>query len=458
MTLHVSTLRFGHADWLQLCAPTLDAWCARHGYPLKVYGNDYPHYPSVKFCTKDMLEDFLASDATHLLYVDADVFVQPDAPEIPLTPGFHAAIDEPFPRWSVAWREWCQKKLGLTVPETFRHRNAGVWLTDRPSAELFLKHFQPPFVAGTQEQNFFNAAIYKATLDGLDLIDLDPVWNQWKAFRRDTVEPGQFLHLLGRNKMEDYDVFVNAGHAPRRIEPLRLPDAAPKHKRAIVYPWKADSSKWEELRFSLRSVEKYLEDDAPIFIYGTRRPSWLLFKPGRITFIDCWGYDEAVQLGTQVADEVMWMNDDIAFLKPTRWEDVEPLHLGPITDEFVERFRADTNPWRKGFVRAVTDLKFFGCEDLKNYSTHSPYIYEAQKVREVLLRFGVWPKIPLETIYYNFHGIEGRPITRDDRTTEAPFGDARFLNYRDATLTPPLKDAIVAAFPDFAPWELKVRF
>ncbi len=458
MMLQVATLKFGHADWIQHCAPTLEAWCARHGYPLKVYGNDYPHYPSVKFCTKDMLEDFLAGDAEHLLYCDSDVFVQPDAPEFPISEGFHLAIDEPFPKWTPAWREWCRATLGLKVPESFRHRNAGVWLIDRPSAEVFLKHFQPPFYAGTQEQNFFNAAIYKSLADGLKLVDLDPKWNQWKAFRKDIVAPGHFLHLLGKSKLEDYDVFVNAGYAPRRLEPLRLPKDPPKLKRAIVYPWNADAAKWQELRYSLRSVVKFLEDDAPIFIYGTRRPPWLLFDSKRVTYIDCWSYQEAVQQGTQVADEVLWMNDDICFLKPTRWEDIEPSHLGPIKDELLETFKKEPNSWRAGFLRAVTDLKFYGCTDLKNYSTHVPYLYQRQKVEEVLTRFGVWSKIPLETIYYNFHSIEGRPIERADRTTEAPFGDARTLNYRDVTLTPDLKNAIAELFPDRAPWELKVPF
>jgi hypothetical protein len=456
MNLRVYTLRFGKADWLDLCVPTLEKWCARHDYPLKVYGND-PQYPSPKFCEKDMLEDFLASDAEFLLYVDADVFVQPDAPEFPLTPGFHVAIDEPFPNWTVSWRKWCWEKMGLRVPDTFRHRNAGVWMADRASAELFLKHFQPPFITGTQEQNFFNAALFKATQDGMDLVDLDPAWNQWKPFRRNDVSPGHFIHLLGKNKLADYDVFVAAGLAPRRLEPFTLPATAPKLKRAVVYPWHADAAKWHELRLSLRSVEKFLEDDAPIFIYGTRRPSWLLFKPSRITFIDCWSYQDAVLQGTQVADEVMWMNDDICFLKPTRWEDVTPLHLGPITDEFVERFNTDPNPWRKGFVRAVTDLKFYGCEELFNYSTHTPYVYERQKVAEVLERFGIWPKIPLETLYHNFHASDGTCIT-DEKAVHPPFGDARFLNYRDEVLTPALKTTILELLPDFAPWELKAGF
>jgi hypothetical protein len=235
-----------------------------------------------------MLEEFLASDAEYFLYVDADVFVHPDAPAFPLTPGFHAAIDEPFPGWTPAWRKWCWEKLGLRVAESFRHRNAGVWLADRASARKFLEHFQPPFHAGTQEQNFFNAALFKAVGEGLNLVDLEPVWNQWKTFRSSEVAPGHFIHLLGQSKLEDYDLFVNARYAPRRLEQVDLPKEAPKLRRAIVYPWHADAAKWHELRMSLRSVERFLEDDAPIFIFGTRRPSWLLFKPSRITFIDCW--------------------------------------------------------------------------------------------------------------------------------------------------------------------------
>jgi hypothetical protein len=161
--------------------------------------------------------------------------------------------------------------------------------------------------------------------------------------------------------------------------------------------------------------------------------------------------------GTQIADEVMWMNDDICFLKPTRWEEVTPLHLGPISEGFIERFKADPNPWRKGFVRAVTDLQFYGCTELFNYSTHTPYIYQRQKVAEVLTRFGIWPKIPLETIYHNFHTSGGAQIV-DEKVCEPPFGNARFLNYRDEVLSPALKSALLELLPDFCPWELKIGF
>ena len=37
MKLEVHTLRYGSPDWLLECAPTLDDWTTRHGYPLRIW-------------------------------------------------------------------------------------------------------------------------------------------------------------------------------------------------------------------------------------------------------------------------------------------------------------------------------------------------------------------------------------------------------------------------------------
>jgi hypothetical protein len=148
------------------------------------------------------------------------------------------------------------------------------------------------------------------------------------------------------------------------------------------------------------------------------------------------------------------MNDDIALLQPTGWEDLRrPFTYGPFPPELLEDFRKRPNPWRVGVLKAVEKL---GPEAL-NFSTHLPYLFERDKVRQIFEEFGVQHKMPLETLYYNRFGVAPK-VVNGERTMEPEFGDARFLNYTDAKLGPELKAAVAAKFPEFAPWELRMPF
>lgn len=245
--------------------------------------------------------------------------------------------------------------------------------------------------------------------------------------------------------------------APHPIEPfIELPP--PTIKRAIVYPYKLDAAKWQELRYSLRSVEKFFEDkECPIHIFGTRKPGWLISHP-RVKFFDAWTYADALTRGCQSADEVVWMNDDIVLLKPTTWEDIKtPRYTAEVHDEFISQMNSQGNPWQAGVLRVLSDLKRDGYSGLKIYSTHTPYFYEREKALEIFRKFGVFEKFPLELAYFNVFA-ESPDKLGGLRTHAVPFNGAQFLNYNNDRLTQPVKDALKEIFPDFAAWELRVPF
>lgn len=231
-------------------------------------------------------------------------------------------------------------------------------------------------------------------------------------------------------------------------EPFVKP-TQPRIKRAIVYPWKAMKAQWHELRYSLRSIEAHFEDkDCPIIILGTERPNWLSYK-GRAQFHDCWTYADAIVRGTQWADEILWMNDDILMLKPCGWDDFRPArHIGRISrDEGIGLLSAG-NSWRRGLGRSVVSLYDNGAEDVWNYSAHIPYIYCADAAMEVFTTYGVWEKIPMETLYMNHFRMTGEPIG-GFKVRDIPFGDATVLNYTDGTLqSQAFRHAIEALLPD----------
>ena len=233
-----------------------------------------------------------------------------------------------------------------------------------------------------------------------------------------------------------------------------------EHERAVVIPWHADQDKWQSLRYCLRSIHRNFTDrTCPIVVLGTRRPPWLLHGHPRVRFTEAWSYQDALLRGVQLADEVLWMNDDILLLQPTGWEDCRrPLHFGPVTQEFLADFEARPNPWRDGFRKMVSRVRETGVAEVLNYSTHAPYRFEREKAIATIQRFGVHHKAPFEGYYFNTHAGAAAKQMDGERASELPFGDARFLNHTDARLSGKLKDAIKTMFPDFAPWELKAKF
>lgn len=246
---------------------------------------------------------------------------------------------------------------------------------------------------------------------------------------------------------------------PRQPDPTRLPPPErfqeppkPTIPRAIVYPWKAIKAQWHELKYSIRSIEEHFADkECPIYILGTEEPNWLSKKHGRAKYLDCWTYQDAIVRGTQLAEEVLWMNDDIVLLKDCGWDDFRPArHLGKAdAAKATGLLTTGDNSWRRGLGRAMLALIEHGIDEPWNFSTHIPYIYGAERALEIFRTYGVWAKIQMETLYMNHHRIE--PVVPVDgfKVRQLPFGDATVLNYNDGILeNAEFRAAIEAMFPE----------
>jgi len=257
-----------------------------------------------------------------------------------------------------------------------------------------------------------------------------------------------------RGKLHDCGMKIET--IPVRDEEIMPP---PDDPRAIVYPYNADQEQWHELRFSMRSIDKFFEDKkCPIYIIGTRRPPWLLYSKSRVQFISEWSYRNALVKGVQLADKILWMNDDIMLLKPTTWADVErTLYVKEVGPDFLENAPVQNNSWRAAALHVLRLIAADGIFDQLVYSTHTPYVYEREKALEVLKKFAPFSKFPFELAYFHYHAKDPTRIT-GLRTHGIPFGDFQFLNFTDYTLTTELKQALAKLLPDYAPWELQAKF
>jgi len=191
----IHTLRFGDADWIGRCAPTLDAYAARHGVNLVVWDDSDRGYPCAKFCEIDMIEAFIKGNADFFIYVDADVLVHKDAP-LPdfLGPGIWMHSDMWHAHHQDHWEDWCLDKFGKK-PVT-PYSNAGVWMCDRESAKVLLAQMKPPFHEMFQEQHQFNWWVSEAVVKGVVLHSLTAIWNSFGRYGN----PAWFHHFWGLSK------------------------------------------------------------------------------------------------------------------------------------------------------------------------------------------------------------------------------------------------------------------
>jgi hypothetical protein len=235
-------------------------------------------------------------------------------------------------------------------------------------------------------------------------------------------------------------------------------EQVPVDQCAIVYPWKADAEQWHELRYSLRSADQYFEDKTcPIYILGTAKPGWLI-EGGRVKYIGAYTYAQAISKGIQLAEKVLWMNDDIVLLKSTTWEDCEQtLYLRDVAPDFLSKVVPQGNAWREGVVHILRELSKEGITEQKVFSTHTPYVYQREKALEIIKKYGLWEKFPMELAYFHHHAVNPVRIT-GEKAIRTPFGDARFLGYSDKTLTEEMKKAIRDLFPNVPRWEMVLKY
>ena len=203
MKLSANTLRFGNPDWMRKCAPTLEAWCQRHGYPLRVWGDEFPQYPCPKFGEIEMLREFLQGDSDMFLYVDADVIVHKDAPELDIVAtGFHAATDDWHSTHTEQWRVWCDETYTNRLQNGAIYHNAGVWACDREAAQRFLAQAQPPFIERLMEEFQWNWWLVNAVREGMEFHTLPDKWNHSNKSEVRTF-PVWFLHVWGSEKHDE---------------------------------------------------------------------------------------------------------------------------------------------------------------------------------------------------------------------------------------------------------------
>jgi hypothetical protein len=269
----------------------------------------------------------------------------------------------------------------------------------------------------------------------------------------------------------------------------------------VFYPYWENGSKWEELRYSLRSLESHFKTDFIVYVVGDR-PEWIQnvihipyerevidqepslhnalmmlhkFLITRIT------NDELHELrtnytkpptgfGTAVGAQDLFvrMYDDIYFLKDRTVEDLMVTRIVR-TKEEAKAITAGGGKWRQQVKDACGLLERKGYDGYMT-ETHCPEVFSARLMRHIFRMFDL-PKNKLltSTIYYNVfpykNGLVDKKTERAlfygedtaysylSRNIESTCEGKYFLNHNDAGLNEELKEFIKGRFTEKSRFE-----
>jgi hypothetical protein len=206
-----------------------------------------------------------------------------------------------------------------------------------------------------------------------------------------------------------------------------------------------------ELLMSLRSLESNLIEEFQVIVISEREPMYL---SDEVMFVKCDGYRHALQLACTLADDFLWMNDDIIMLKPHTWDDLKQWARADdqVSDERIDKM-CDGSGWSKKKGMVLRKLKEEGRTTF-DYSTHLPYHYESEALSRILSDpswdFGY--KTPVETAYGNVVEVERRmeceKLSRHhDRHLPVDVSSYHFLNYADNADLPHVRGFLLGMFP-----------
>lgn len=178
----------------------------------------------------------------------------------------------------------------------------------------------------------------------------------------------------------------------------------------IIYPNVEQFVQWEEMKYSLRSLEKNLIGvNFNMWIVG-ELPAWI--NPEEVNFIpveysgqtpriDILHKHLAVINHADIGEEYFWMNDDIYFVNKVMYADMcLPVVVNNLNDSIA--LLSPQTIWGRDNIRTLNLLKEEGLSTW-NYGVHIPHRFEKSKLKFLIGKYNMLADpIVLTQIYYNY--------------------------------------------------------
>ncbi len=201
---------------------------------------------------------------------------------------------------------------------------------------------------------------------------------------------------------------------------------------------------------SLRSIEKFIKEDVRVVVVSERMPPYL---SDEVAYAECCSYLNALEVATTLDTEFLWMNDDIILLRDWTWDQLKSWRRGAsqVSESRQEGMITGGGAWarRKGLV--LKQLREEG-KSTFDYSTHTPYFYKSDELRDILSRFSYGYKTPVETAYGNSVDVDiaftGGVLSRhSEKFLPVDVSSYGLLNFDDTGFTDHMKGFLLGMFP-----------
>ena len=259
----------------------------------------------------------------------------------------------------------------------------------------------------------------------------------------------------------------------------------------VYYPYLEREGKWDELKYSLRSLERFFDAEYEVWIVGDL-PDWIKDvqyiahqKTERIVASSTFDAVSKLQLylnNDRTPEQFIRMYDDVYFIGHRTVTDLELTRYLFTYDEFCHSdFKSGSAVWREQVVRTLESVvRWRDGEtgrkgEIYMTETHCPEVFEKEKMREVMERFDpAGFRLLTSSLYYNtfpfekklkdrkveralFYGYENEFSLKPNYTNcdelHKLLRGKYFLNHNDAGLDDGLKGYIMGMFQEKSRWE-----
>jgi len=224
----------------------------------------------------------------------------------------------------------------------------------------------------------------------------------------------------------------------------------------IILPYKPDIHDGEELKYSLRSIEKYLTGFTNLIILG-RPPEW--YKGDQYiseNFIGRKQYSIYSKILTacnweNVTDNFIMFNDDHFLLQLLQISDIKYWNNGWLANEYT---RGLSSRYSEAVKHTLGILP-----DALNFDIHTPIIYNKAKFRTLFT--GKENEICIKSYYCNALQLDG--VFMDDCKIDQLLGkegiysvikDKMFFSTSSNAIREPMKIVLEELYPDKSRWEV----
>ena len=197
----------------------------------------------------------------------------------------------------------------------------------------------------------------------------------------------------------------------------------------VYYPYLEGAKKWEELKYSLRSLDRFFKEDFEVWIVGDL-PSWIKnvrHIPHKKTerIISSATYDAVSKLMQYIdnkdsPERFVRMYDDIYFIGDRKLADLEVTRYLFSYEELLSGVcRSGSLIWQDQVRKSVEAARQLGYPGYLT-ETHCPEVFEKQKMLKVFELFGpLENRLLTSTLYFNVFPFDR--LLKDRKTERALF-------------------------------------